>query len=97
MNKKKNIIKQIALERIHILFDLIKKKKYENYKNRYIKLALDIGMHYKVRIPLVYKHSICKKCKTYFIYGINSRVRIKNKCKVITCFNCGNILHIPYK
>lgn len=95
--KKKNIIKQIALERIDILFEMIKKKEYNLYKKRYIELIFEISMRYRVHIPLIYKRSICKKCKTYLLYGTNSRVRIKNKCKIITCFNCGNKIYIPYK
>lgn len=97
IRKTANLIRQIANERIEKLFSLIEKKEYSFYRERYIKLAFDIGMRYRVHIPPKYKHRICKFCNSYLFYGSNSRVRLKKKYKLITCFSCSKSMHFPYK
>jgi ribonuclease P protein subunit RPR2 len=33
----------------------------------------------------------CRSCGTYFAYGVNARVRIKDQRIVITCLKCGDL------
>lgn len=98
-NHKKinDIIKQVALERIIRLFEILEDKNYRSFHKRYIYLILKISMRYRIHLPSKYKHRFCKKCNTYLLYGSNSRVRIKKSCKLITCLSCGSIIHYPYK
>jgi ribonuclease P protein subunit RPR2 len=96
----KIIEKEIAKERIEILFDLAKKTFNSNPKlaNRYIQLMRKIAMKARVKIPLKYKLFICKKCNSLLIPGKNCRVRIKSEkgTKVtFTCLNCNSIKRYP--
>ncbi|MDQ1280920.1 MAG: ribonuclease protein subunit [Thermoproteota archaeon] len=94
--------KQIASERISILLTLAREKIKEepNLAQRYVKLAREIGMHYKVRIPLEYRRIICRNCKQIIIPGINCRTRTRTGREshvVITCLICGGQTRIPLK
>jgi len=78
-------IKQIAKERIKILFSLAKKNPKRS--RRYIFIANKISM--KAQIPLKsYKENFCKHCLVYFTPN-NTRIRIKNKVRIKTCLECG--------
>lgn len=92
--------KQIAKQRIHILFDLAEKIYTFNPQlaQRYIETARKIAMSARLNLPSIHSRRICKKCNTLLIPGKNSRVRIKPRRKphiVITCLNCGNKKRIP--
>jgi ribonuclease P protein subunit RPR2 len=94
------IEKEIAKERIEILFDLAKKMLKLNPKlaNRYIQLIRKISMKTKVKIPLEYKIFICKKCGSLLIPGKTCRVRVRSEkgTKVtFTCLNCNFIKRYP--
>ena len=94
--------KQIALERISILFALARGKLKEEPElaQRYAKLAREIGMHYKVRLPLEYRRMICKNCKEFILPGVNCRVRTRTRREshvVITCLKCGGQTRIPLR
>jgi len=52
-----------------------------------IKKAKRIAMHHHMKIPEEYKNTFCKKCFTIF-NSKNSKIRIKNKLKTITCLSC---------
>jgi ribonuclease P protein subunit RPR2 len=86
--------REIAIERVSILFELAKKtiKKTPKRAQRYVKLARQISMHYQVRIPIKYRKMICKDCKTFILPGVNCRVRTRSLREphlVITCLYCG--------
>lgn len=84
--------KQIALERIKILFE--KAKEFPKQANRYVELARKLAMKSRQSIPKKYKRKFCKHCKNYFQKN-NYRVRtIKNKL-VYTCFKCKKFTRIP--
>ncbi|MBS7657839.1 MAG: ribonuclease P [Candidatus Bathyarchaeia archaeon] len=96
----KIIEKEIAKERIEILFNLA--RKIFNFSpelaNRYIQLIRKIGMKARVKIPLEYKLFICKKCNSFLVPGRNCRVRIRSEkgTKIVfTCLNCSYIKRYP--
>lgn len=91
--------KQIAKERIEILFNEAKKafKNSPILSNRYITLARKISMKLKVSIPKEYKKLFCKKCYNFLQPGKTLRTRIKNKTLIYYCTNCNHIQRYPLK
>ena len=92
---KQSSIKQIARQRIEILFEEAKKVAKTNPKQAtaYISSARRIAMAAKIRLPLEFRRETCKECNLLFIHGVNCRVRVKQKREphvVVTCLNCGN-------
>jgi len=92
---KQSSIKQIARQRINILFGQAKKIARTNPKlaAEYICQARRIAMAAKTRLPLEFRRQTCKECNALFVHGVNCRVRVKQKREphvVVTCLNCGN-------
>jgi len=88
-------IKQIARQRIQILFEQAKSiaKTNPNLAMHYVKSARKIAMAAKIRLPVEFRRQTCKECKVLFVHGVNCRVRVKQKRTphvVVTCLNCGN-------
>lgn len=88
-------IKQIARQRIAILFEQAKKVGRSDPKlaSSYVESARRIGMAAKIRLPIEFRRQTCKACNSLFVHGVNVRVRVKQKREphvVITCLNCGN-------
>jgi len=99
----KNIIKQLALERIEYLMELAFKIYPENPElaNRYLEHSRNYSMSTKVKIPRKYKTYVCHKCKKLMIPGYSCKIRIQSRKKrgshlIITCLNCQNIVHQIY-
>ena len=100
--KMKSTAKQIAKQRVHILFQQAKNVYHDNpqLSSRYIATARKIAMAAKIPLPTVHKRQICKKCNTLLVQGENCRVRIQQKREphvVITCLSCGCKTRIPLK
>ncbi|MFX1465475.1 MAG: ribonuclease P protein component 4 [Promethearchaeota archaeon] len=94
-------IKKIARERIEHLLELAKAvfSKDSNLAQRYIQLALRIGMRHKVRIPRFQRWQICKHCRSLLIPDVTCHSRLRNKREphiVITCNKCKNYNRYPY-
>ena len=92
---KQTNIKQIAMQRIQILFEHAKKVSRINPKlaMKYVLSARKIAMAAKIRLPVEFRRETCKECNTLFVHGVNCRVRVKQKREphvVMTCLNCGN-------
>jgi ribonuclease P protein subunit RPR2 len=92
---KQTNVKQIAQERIQILFEQAKKvyKSDPKLATQYVSSARKIAMAAKTRLPIEFRRETCKECNSLFVQGINCRVRIKQKREphvVVTCLNCGN-------
>ncbi len=92
---KQTRIKQIARQRIEILFNQAKKTAHTNPKlaREYVLSARKIAMAAKIRLPLQFRRQTCKECNSFFVHGVNVRVRVKQKREphvVVTCLNCGN-------
>jgi len=96
--KRTGKIKQIALERIKILFEQAEKagKKDLKLANRYVHLARKISMKAKARIPGNLKRRFCKHCYSYLIPGVNVRVRTQRGKVVYYCLNCKKYMRFPY-
>ena len=97
-----NSIKQIALKRVHTLFQLAKEIIHKDPKlaQRYVKIARMIAMRTKIRLPKEYRIFVCKKCKNFILPGVNCRIRVQQRREphmVITCLNCGGHSRIPIK
>jgi ribonuclease P protein subunit RPR2 len=98
----KSNVKQIAQQRILILFQQAKKVYNDNpqLSSRYIATARKIAMAAKISMPTLYKRQICKKCNTLLVQGNNCRIRTRQKREphvVITCLSCGHKTRIPLK
>ncbi len=92
---KQTIVKQIARQRIQLLFEQARKIGRNDPKQaqQYVELARKIAMAAKIRLPIEFKRGTCKECNSLFVHGVNCRVRIKQKREphvVVTCLNCGN-------
>lgn len=94
----KSRIKQIASERIEILFSEAKKvsKSSLNLANRYVEIARKIAMKAKVKIPLKYKRSFCKHCYSFFIPGKTVRIRIHKHRTIYYCLKCRKFMRFPH-
>jgi ribonuclease P protein subunit RPR2 len=88
-------IKQIARQRIQILFEQAKKigKTDPKLASQYVASARRIAMAARIHLPVEFRRQTCKKCNSLFVHGVNVRVRVKQKREphvVVTCLNCGN-------
>ena len=88
-------VKQIARQRILILFEQAKKicKANPELAVQYVFSARKIAMAAKTCLPLEFKRGTCRKCNSLFVHGVNCRFRVKQKREphvVVTCLNCGN-------
>lgn len=90
--------KEIALDRIKTLFKEARAvfKKDKTLANRYVKLARELSMKYKVRIPSNLKRQFCKHCYHYLMPSVNLRVRTRDKKLVYYCLDCKHYMRIPY-
>jgi ribonuclease P protein subunit RPR2 len=95
-----NNLKKIAAERIQILFSHAINQMHEKPRlaQQYSEIARKIAMRSRLHLPKEYRRLLCKKCKAFFIPGLNYRVRIQPRREthvVITCISCGYIERIP--
>ncbi len=97
-SKKPRKQKELVLERIKILFKEAKTafKKDPKLSNRYVKLARELAMKYKVRMPRELKRRFCKHCYSYLVPSINVRIRTRNGKVVYYCLNCKKYMRFPY-
>ena len=100
--KMKSTAKQIARQRVQLLFQQAKNVYRDNpqLSSRYIVTARKIAMAAKIPLPTVHKRQICKSCNVLLVPGDNCRVRIRQKREshvVITCLSCGCKTRIPLK
>ena len=91
---KRTSVKQIARQRIQILFNEAKNvcRGDPQLAMQYIKSARRIAMAAKIRLPVDFRRQTCKNCNALLVQGYNCRVRVKQKREphvVITCLNCG--------
>jgi ribonuclease P protein subunit RPR2 len=97
-----NATKQIALQRVHMLFRLAIEVVHEDPElaQRYVKIARKIAMGTKLRLPREYRRLVCRHCKSFILPGVNCRVRIQSRREphvVITCLDCGKHSRMPLK
>ena len=97
-SKKPAKQKEIARERIKILFKQAKSvfKKDKKLANRYVKLARELAMKFKIRIPSELKRQFCKHCYSYLMPSKNVRVRTRKGKVVYYCLECKKYMRFPY-
>jgi len=90
----KNSKKQIAIQRIQILFHnaLSNAKHNPRLAERQAEMAKKISMKFKIKMPFEVSSSFCKKCKKFIAPGITSKIRLGSKPKSIriTCSYCNH-------
>jgi len=96
--KRKGWIRDMARQRIEILFGLAEKEfsEHPERSNRYVQLARRIGMRHNVRIPRELKRRMCKHCYSYLVPGTNARVRLRKRYVTVTCLQCNKQMRCPY-
>ncbi|MBE6506904.1 MAG: ribonuclease P [Methanocorpusculum parvum] len=91
-------VKQIARERIEILFSLVHDKQDNpELADRYVSLAREISMRQRLRLSKQQKRSFCRSCGAHFVPGRNLRVRVQHGKVIYTCQECGNVVRIPVR
>ncbi len=88
-------VRQIARQRIQILFDQAKHIGTSDPKlaAQYVKSARRIAMAARIRLPVDFRRQTCRSCNALLVQSYNCRVRVKQKREphvVVTCLNCGN-------
>jgi len=96
--KQKDWAKDMAYERMHLLFELADHefKTHPELSNRYVGLARRIGMRYRLRMPPELKRRICKHCHVYLVQGATARTRLQGTHITTTCTVCGKQMRQPY-
>lgn len=93
--------KEIALERIEILFSEAKNQALKGHIklcNRYVFIARKLSSKYKVQIPRELRRKFCHMCYHYIYPGINCTVRVNKSTQSVEyeCDDCGKINRYPY-
>lgn len=50
-----------------------------------------ISTRHRIGLPSKFKNRFCRNCKNLLYPGKNSRIRIRNKVRYLTCFECGAV------
>ena len=99
--KEDNSKKEIAQERIEILFEEARKQALKGRLklcNKYVFIARKISGKFKVKIPTELRRKFCHKCYHYLYPGINCKVRTNKSTQSVEyeCKDCGKINRYPY-
>lgn len=96
VSKRRRRLKDLAIQRIKILYGLARDKAREgdyDLSKRYIELAIKIGHKARIRLPIYIRRGYCRRCKVALIPGVTARVRLQGEGKgshvVVTCLICG--------
>ena len=93
--------KEIAQERIDILFSLAKKAfpVQRERAHRYVELARKIGKRYTLPLGKEKRMRFCRKCGHYLAQGRNARIRTRasQQAIIIACLDCKTIMRFPYR
>jgi len=94
---KNPVTKEIARERIEILFEQAQLAfgEFPDLSNRYVELARKIAMRQRIRIPRELRRRYCHHCSIYLVPGSNMRVRVHRGNVVVTCRSCNK--HTRYR
>ena len=85
----------IAVERMQILVDSAIKHATADpdLSERHAFLARRISTRYKIQLPFNFRMLFCKKCKSFIVPGVNSKVRLGRtsvKSIRVSCNLCGH-------
>lgn len=89
--------KDIALERIHFLSGLARKKvsNEPELAKRYMQIVERMAKRLDISLPAEVKRFYCKRCG--HPYGSNTRVRIKDGFSIVSCGFCEDIRRLPLR
>lgn len=92
---KSTSVKQIAMQRIEVLFRQADQVCRTNPKLAavYVQSARKVAMSARFPLPAEFKRRVCKNCSALLVQGVSCRVRIQQKREphvVVTCLNCGS-------
>ncbi|MDE1866011.1 MAG: hypothetical protein KGH94_05245 [Candidatus Micrarchaeota archaeon] len=101
MPEARGAIRKIASERIEILYNTAVKvySSDQGLAGEYIRLLLEIGRHYKVKIPKEMAARICKKCQLPLVEGGNLEIRVlaKQRRRIYRCKSCGSVNSLAFR
>ena len=88
--------RDIALERMQILIKnaISNARKDPQLSQRQALLACRVSTRHKIKMPYEIRMLFCKKCKSFIVPGINSKIRLGRtsvKSIRITCNLCGHV------
>ena len=91
----KPAVRKVAMERMEILIRtaIYNARSDPGLATRQAMLARRISTRYRIRMPYHLRMTFCKKCKSFVVPGIGSRVRIGRshiKSIRISCMLCGH-------
>jgi len=102
--RKRDVVKDIALERCMILYRLALREVREGSLDRakkYVELGIRLLQRYRLRKPMYYRRWVCKRCHIPLIPGLTTSVRIRStRTHVIVvkkCSICGWISRTPMR
>ena len=99
--KKHKEMQDLAVKRLHILYDLAKSEFFDHRErsHRYAYLARKLAMRARVKLPTNFKRQICKHCHKFITIGFNARMRLRPKRMphiALTCLECNHVMRFPY-
>ena len=88
--------RDIALERMQILIKnaISNARKDPQLSQRQALLACRVSTRHKIKMPYEIRMLFCKKCKSFIVPGINSRIRLGRtsvKSIRLSCNLCGHV------
>ncbi|MDH7597808.1 MAG: ribonuclease P [Methanothrix sp.] len=93
-----HVLKDIARQRMERLFGLARAcaGTHPERSDRYVELALRIGMRLRVRPTREMKRMFCRSCRGY-LSPSQRMVRLRDGVLVIKCMRCGHISRMRYR
>lgn len=101
--RRRDYIRELALERIKRLVNLAEQVKHTEPElaNRYGALALMLARKARMHYPNFLKARVCRRCGAWLTPGVGGRVRVKARGKMkyiaVTCLKCGYTRRYPLK
>ena len=88
--------RDVGLERMQILIKnaISNARKDPQLSQRQALLACRVSTRHKIKMPYEIRMLFCKKCKSFIVPGINSRIRLGRtsvKSIRVTCNLCGHV------
>jgi ribonuclease P protein subunit RPR2 len=95
--KKKSEHEEIAKEHIKRYLELAKDRfsKNPSLADRYVKLARDVAMKFRIRMPSAYKRLFCPHCYSFMMPGKTLRVRVHEHRVIYYCLRCKKFWRKP--
>lgn len=95
---KKNEVKKSAQSHLDALEIQIRKVYHtdKSLAQRYLDISRRISRKFRLPLSKSLKRQHCKHCKELFVFGENSRVRLRGGMRIVYCNNCKKFTRTPY-